>query len=35
MRIGSATRRPLSDARDIPGPGTYDMGSRIGEGPKH
>ncbi|TNV71451.1 hypothetical protein FGO68_gene11645 [Halteria grandinella] len=35
VRIGSATRRPLSDARDIPGPGTYDHNSRIGEGPKH
>ncbi|CAD8175828.1 unnamed protein product [Paramecium octaurelia] len=35
VRIGSANRRPLSDTRDIPGPGTYDLNTKIGEGPKH
>lgn len=35
VRIGSSTRRPLNDNNDAPGPGTYDIASKVGEGPKY
>lgn len=34
VRIGSAKRRPLADLHDTPGPGNYEIPSRIVEGPK-
>ena len=34
VRIGSAVRRPLADLHDTPGPGNYDIPSRMVEGPR-
>lgn len=34
VRVGSATRRPLNDVKGVPGPGTYDLPSKMVEGPR-
>ncbi|CAD8115027.1 unnamed protein product [Paramecium primaurelia] len=34
VRVGSATRRPLNDVKGVPGPGTYDLPSKMVEGPQ-
>ena len=34
IKIGTSMRSPLSTTGKNPGPGTYDSGSRVGEGPK-
>lgn len=34
IRIGSAKRRPLLDNADAPGPGAYEIPTKMVEGPK-
>jgi hypothetical protein len=34
VRIGSARRRPLADDRHTPGPGNYEIPSKVVEGPQ-
>jgi len=33
VRIGSAKRRPLADDTHTPGPGNYEIPSKVVEGP--
>jgi hypothetical protein len=34
VKIGTSVRSPLSGSGRNPGPGTYEAGSRVGEGPR-
>jgi len=34
IRIGTSTRAPLNSVKNVPGPGSYNYKTKVGEGPK-